>query len=73
MSEVYLAVIAVMLFTDAMVCHANKRKFNLLFAIPYAFAWPVTLPIMVIGCAYLTRNYPAPSADRTPDAGASHE
>lgn len=70
---IYFAVIAVMLFTDAMICHAHKRRFNLMFAIPCAMAWPVTLPIMVIGCAYLTRNYPKPSIDRTPDPGASHE
>jgi hypothetical protein len=66
-TETYLAILATMLFADALLCHAMKRRFNLLFAIPCALAWPFTLPVMILGCAYLTRNYPNPWD--TPNAG----
>lgn len=70
----YLIVAALMLYTDALLCHAVKRRFNLPFAVPCALAWPVTLPIMVIGCAYLTRDFPKPATPAaTPTDGGEGE
>lgn len=58
----YLMVTAMVLFVDALLCHALKRRFRLFFCVPAALIWPITMPITIIGCAYLTRNMPKAGA-----------
>lgn len=56
--NIYLTGLICVLFSDALVCYAVKRRFSLLYSVPCAILWPVTVPMLIVAIAVFTRNFP---------------
>ncbi len=55
---VYAVVFVAMLYADAITCYAGRRRFRIGQCIVLCAIWPVTLPMVLFGVAFLTRNDP---------------
>ena len=65
----YAIVWLVLLHSDAILCFALKRRFRLLPSALFMAAWPVVVPVAIIGVAVLTRNMPRTNVP----LGADHD
>lgn len=54
----YAAVFVAMLYADGITCYAGRRRFRIGHCIILCAIWPVTLPVFLLGVAFLTRNDP---------------
>ena len=56
--EIYIIVSLVLMDTDAVFCFHNKIKYRIFASALLCFAWPVTIPIMLIRVARISRHWP---------------
>ncbi len=60
---VYAVVFVAMLYADCIACYAVRRRFRICQCIVLCAIWPVTLPMVLAGVAFLTRNNPPTGGD----------
>lgn len=60
---VYAVVFVAMLYADCITCYAGRRRFRIGQCIVLCAIWPVTLPMVLVGVAFLTRNDPPTGSD----------
>lgn len=54
----YLAIAMMDCATDAAICFAKQRRFQVWVAVVASLFWPITAPLTILGAAFVTRKYP---------------
>ena len=55
---IYLSIVIMMNFVDAMLCVITKRRYGFLTSFAATLFFPVTLPIFLYHVNNLTKNFP---------------
>lgn len=58
MTLTYLGIVLVLWAVDATFCASARRRFHIWRSLAMNLLWPVTLPVIVFGTAWITRNMP---------------